>query len=100
MACKQRAKALSVRVEVLKREARAKLKVVTKKDEAIRFFTDNGIPITFDPYGTASGTIYTTGCAPFGCGLDSALIGVRVHVVGAGTVTSEPMVVGMYTNCL
>jgi hypothetical protein len=100
MACRQRGEEFRMRVELLKREARMKLKVGTKKEELVLFFADNGIPITFDSYGSASGTINTTGCAPFGCGRDSALIGVRVHVDGAGTVTSEPVVVGMYTDCL
>jgi len=35
-----------------------------------------------------------------GCGTDDALIGVRVKVDADGTVTGEPEVVDMYTNCL
>jgi hypothetical protein len=35
-----------------------------------------------------------------GCGTDEALIGVRVKVDAEGTVTGEPKVVDMYTNCL
>ena len=49
----------------------------------------------------AIGTLYTMGgCAPLGCGTDAALIGVRVQVDAEGTVTGEPEVVDMYTNCL
>jgi Tfp pilus assembly protein PilV len=62
-ACTQRGAAYSARAETLKREAHEKLKIGTKKDAVIRFFAENGIPVTFSR-DEASGTIYTTGCAP------------------------------------
>ncbi len=65
--CKKRGDAYSARVETLKREAHEKLKIGTKKDAVIRFFAENGIPLTFNR-DEASGTIYTSGCAPSGCG--------------------------------
>src|SRR5947207_6723390 len=68
--CKQRGDAFNARVETLKREAHEKLKVGTKKDSVIRFFTEKSIPITFNR-GEASGTIYTTGCGPSGFGSDA-----------------------------
>jgi len=98
-ACKQRGAAYNARVEKLKREAHEKLKVGAKKDDVIRFFKDHGIPVTFSR-DEASGTIYTTGCAPSGCGSDEALIGLRVKVDQAGTVVAEPVVGSIYTNCL
>ena len=42
--CRQRGAALSARVETLKREAREKLRMGTKKDAVIGFFAENGIP--------------------------------------------------------
>lgn len=36
------------------------------------------------------------GCAPLGCGADTAFVGVRVKVDGSGTVTEAPKVFGMY----
>ena len=86
-ACKQRGAALDARIETLKREAHEKLKIGTKKDALIRFFAENGIPVTFDGR-EAGGTIYTTGCAPTGCGSDAALIGLRVKVDEAGAVVA------------
>ncbi len=97
--CKQRGDAYRARVETLKREAHEKLRIGTKKDAVIRFFAENSIPVTFIR-DEASGTIYTTGCAPSGCGSDAALLGVRVKVDEAGTVISEPVVGAIYTNCL
>jgi len=98
-ACKQRGAAYDARVETLDREAHDKLTIGTKKDAVIRFFTENGIPVTFIG-NEASGTIYTSGCAPFGCGSDAALLGLRVEVDKAGTVVSEPSVGAFYTDCL
>src|SRR5438128_747853 len=97
--CKQRGAALYARWETLKREAHEKLKIGTKKDAVIRFFAENGIPVTFSGH-EASGTVYTSGCAPSGCGSDSALVGLRVRVDEAGTVISEPVVGALYTDCL
>jgi hypothetical protein len=98
-ACKQRGAAYDARVEKLKKDSQQSLKVGTKKEDVIRFFTENGISLTFAG-GEATGTIYTTGCAPSGCGSDDALLGLRVQVDKAGTVSSEPVVGAIYTNCL
>jgi hypothetical protein len=98
-ACKHRGAAYSARVEKLKRDAHEKLGVGTKKDALIHFFDENGIPVIFSRH-EASGTIYTTGCAPSGCGSDAALLGLRVEVDETGTVVSEPVVGSLYTNCL
>jgi len=100
IACKQRGEAYAARVDELSRDAHAQLKIGTKKDTLIRFFAEHGIPIEFYQDGTASGTIYTTGCAPLGCGTDAALLGLRVDVDATGTVISEPQVGAMYTNCV
>lgn len=98
-ACKQRGDAYSARVETLKRDAHEKLRIGTKKDGVTRFFAENGIPVMFTR-DEASGTIYTTGCAPSGCGSDAALLGLRVKIGEAGTVASEPVVAAIYTDCL
>jgi hypothetical protein len=98
-ACKKRGAAYTARVETLKRDAHEKLSIGTKKDAVIRFFAENGIPITFVG-DEATGTIYTTGCAPSGCGSDAALLDLRVKVDKLGTVMSEPVVGALYTDCL
>jgi hypothetical protein len=99
IACMERDEALINRVESIKRDAHEQLKIGTKKEEISRFFTQHGIP--FDITNSeAIGTLYTSGCSPLGCGTDSALIGVRVNVSRTGTVTGEPTVVGMYTDCV
>lgn len=98
-ACKQRGAAYDARVEALKRHAHERLGIGTKQEAVIRFFAENGIPATFAG-DEISGTIYTTGCAPSGCGSDDALIGLRVKVDRLGAVVSEPVVGALYTNCL
>jgi hypothetical protein len=98
-ACKQRGVAYNARVESLERAALEQLKIGTKKENVVRFFAENKFPLSFDKSG-ATGTIYTTGCSPFGCGTDEALIGIRVDLDEAGNVKSKPVVVGFYTNCL
>jgi len=106
--CKQRGARYDARVEKLKKDAHEGLRIGTKKQDVIRFFEENRLPVEFVkvPYersGTvyeATGTTYTTGCAPSGCGSDDALLGLRVKVDEAGTVISEPAVGSIYTNCL
>ena len=103
--CKQRNAAFSRRVKIVEQDAHKQLKVGTKKDEVARFYTEHEIPfeiVRFEDVGfEAFGTLYTIGgCAPLGCGTDNALIGVRVKVDADGTVTGEPEVVDMYTDCL
>ena len=98
-ACKQQGAALTARVKTLEREAREKLIIGTSKDVVIRFFAENAIPLAFVG-DEATGTTYTTGCAPTGCGSDAALLGLRVKVDKEGTVMSEPVVVSLYTDCL
>jgi hypothetical protein len=98
-ACKQRGAALTAREKALEREAHEDLTIGTRKDAVIRFFAENNIPLTF-VRDEAIGTIYTTGCAPTGCGSDAALLGLKVKVDKEGTVMSEPVVIAMYTDCL
>jgi hypothetical protein len=97
--CRQRGAAYEKRVEALKRDAHYRLRIGTKKEVVIRFFAENGIPVTFVGE-EITGTIYTTGCAPSGCESDDALLGLRVKVDELGTVVSEPVVGALYTNCL
>ena len=98
-ACKQRGKAYAVRVEKLKTEARARLRIGTHKEQVIRFFQENELPVSFDG-DEYEGTVYLKGCAPAGCGSDDALLGLRVKVDNTGTVIADPVVGALYTNCL
>lgn len=98
-ACKARGAAYAAKYEKIKRDAPERLKIGTKKEDVIRFFEENGIPVTFVG-DEADGTVPIIGCAPSGCGTDEAFIGLRVKVDKAGTVIGEPRVGGFYTNCL
>jgi hypothetical protein len=98
-ACKQRGEAYSLRIENLKRDARERLRVGTPKEEVIRFYKENGLPISL--YGDEyEGTITIDGCAPAGCGSDAAFLGLHVKADSTGAVASEPKVGAFYTNCL
>lgn len=88
------------RVESIKPDANEQLKIGTKQGDVARFFTIHDIPFHITK-SEALGTLETIGgCAPLGCGTDSALIGVRVKLDETGTVVGEPSVVTLYTNCL
>jgi hypothetical protein len=99
MACKQRGLALNSQVEALKRTAIDRLKIGTKKEDVIRFFSENNLSISFDKHG-ATGTMHAPGCSPTGCGSDDYLIVLKAKLDESGTVESEPVVGGGYTNCL
>lgn len=98
-ACKLREKSYQERAEKLKADAHTALTIGTRKDAVVRFFEANGIPLTLTS-SEANGTIHLLGCAPSGCGSDDAILGLRVKVDKAGTIISEPVVGGIYTNCL
>jgi hypothetical protein len=103
--CKQRNAAFDQRVKIVEQDARKQLKIGTKKDDVARFYEEHKIPlqvVSFKGIGfVAIGTLFTVGgCAPLGCGTENALIGVRVKVDADGTVTDEPEVVNMYTDCV
>ena len=69
-----------------------------QKKAVVRFFADNGIPITFSP-NEVSGIIDTNGCSPMSCGTDAVWIRLRVRVDEKGSVTSKPDVDSMYIDC-
>src|SRR5882762_8732980 len=126
--CKKLSAAFARQVENIKEDAHERLKIGTKKADVARFFAEHSIPFTISemvngmlcstkkadvarffaehsiPFtiseSEAKGTLWTSGCAPFGCSSDSALIGVSVKLDPAGAVTEEPTVIGMYTDCL
>jgi hypothetical protein len=98
-ACKQRGAAYEKQVENIKQDAQNQLKIGTKKADVAKFFSEHSIPFDFFEF-EARGTLSTSGCAPFGCGADSALIGVSVKLSQAGVVTEEPKVVALYTDCV
>jgi hypothetical protein len=97
--CEARGATYYARFETLKRDAHQKLRIGTNKETVIKFFAEEGLPVTFTP-NEATGTIYLMGCSPFGCGSDEGLLGVRVTVDAAGTTVSEPTVGALYTDCL
>jgi len=104
--CKQRAAEFTAKVGLIKREAKNSLRVGTKKDDVARFFASENIPFTFDQIlgeHEARGTVYFKGvaeCENVACSDDSALIGVEAKLDEDGTVLSDPVVMGMYSNCL
>ena len=104
--CKQRAADLEAREKRIEANAKTSLKPGTKKADVAAFFASEKIPMNSHQIAErneVSGQIYVKGlaeCASVACGDDSAMIGVRVNVDENGTVVSDPVVVGMYTNCL
>jgi hypothetical protein len=98
LACKQRRAAFDARADALEKAARTGLKVGSKRNELVWFFVKNEISLSVVG-SLATGDIHTTGCAPIGCTSDEAIIGLRVEINEAGTVTSEPVVVRRYTSC-
>ena len=98
-ACKQRGQAYFMRVDKLKRDARERLRIGTPKEDVIRFFKENGLPVSLngDEY---DGTMKIDGCAPAGCGSDAAFIGLQVKADSTGAIAGEPHVGAFYTNCL
>ena len=97
--CREQNAALHERVERLRNDAHDQLRIGATKAQVVRFFEEHQMHVTFG-YGNASGGYQTTGCAPFGCGADTAMIGVSVAVDAQGTVVGEPSVSGLYTDCL
>lgn len=98
--CQQRNLTFERRIKNIERDAHEQLKIGTKRAEVTKFFKSHGIPFDI-AWSEATGTLNTTGgCAPLGCGTDRALIGVRVKIDKDGTVVDEPVVVGMYVDCL
>jgi hypothetical protein len=104
--CKERAAEFQAKVELVQRDAKNSLKVGTNRDDVARFFASENIPLTLDQIAQdhkATGTLHFKGlaeCENFACGDDSSLIGVRVKVDSHGTVVSDPVVIGMYTDCM
>jgi hypothetical protein len=97
--CNQRRAAFVRQVESLKQRTHEHLKVGTTRDDVARFFTEHSIPLRIEGV-YVTGSIQTTGCAPFGCGTDSASISVHVRLDRTGSVTEEPIVSAFYTDCL
>ena len=97
--CKKRSAAFSREIETIKRDAQEQLKIGANKADVARFFAEHDMRYVISEFD-GSGTLKTAGCAPFFCGSDSALIGVRVKLSAAGTVAAEPIVMNLYTDCL
>ncbi len=99
VACAARNGVLQRRVQKLRDDAHDQLRVGVNKAQIVRFFEQQQMQATFG-YGVASGDFRTTGCAPFGCGADTVVVGVSVAVDSQGTVVGEPHVADIYTDCL
>lgn len=102
-ACKAQGKAFGERIRNLRRDAANRLKVGTQKEDVIRFYQENGLPVSFGKSLNEyeyEGTITTKGCAPAGCGTDNAILGLRVKADSNGTVVAEPVVGDLYIDCL
>lgn len=97
--CAARSAVFRAQTARLRSDANDQLGIGVSKAQVIRFFAEHNMQITFYS-GGAEGTLRTTGCAPFGCGADTAFIRVHVAVDVQGTVTDHPQVTGMYTDCL
>jgi hypothetical protein len=97
--CQRRREVHVQQIEDIRRDAEARLGPGTTKEDVARFFKDHSIRL-FTSNNEATGTLETSGCAPWGCGSDAGIIGVRVKIDSAGTVTEAPTVVDLYTNCL
>jgi hypothetical protein len=104
--CKQRAAEFQANVARIRRDAINSLKIGSKRDDLLRFFASENIPLTFNQIGQdheARGSIYVTGlpeCENVACGDDSAAISMSVKINADGIVVSEPVVVGVFMRCL
>jgi hypothetical protein len=76
--CERRSSAFNRQIESIKVEAHERLKPGTKKADIKRFFVERNIPF-FIYENEFRGTLQSSGCAPFGCGTDAAIIGVSVQ---------------------
>jgi hypothetical protein len=79
IACRDRRAAFARQIKSIEQAAHEQLKIGTKREDVSRFFTERGISFAIVE-SKAFGTLETLGCAPFGCGTDAALIGVRVNL--------------------
>jgi hypothetical protein len=102
LACQRRGADFSRQVEEIRRGASEEMKVGASKADVGRFYEKRGIHFQLIQvtYPEAIGTIFTTGCSPFGCGTDVAFIVVRVRLNPEGVVSGQPQVLSGYKNCL
>jgi hypothetical protein len=100
-ACKAQGKAYGERIQKLKRDARDRLGAGAKREEVIRVFQENGLPVSFDKVNNEyEGTITIKGCSPAGCGTDNGILSILVKVDSSGKVVAEPVVSDLYIDCL
>jgi hypothetical protein len=98
IACTERDAAFERKLESIKQDAHERLTIGTKKADVSRFFTDHGMTFGNSSASEVMGTLQTTACAPNHCG-DGVLLGVRVKLELADTVTEEPTVESLYSDC-
>jgi hypothetical protein len=93
--CDRREAAFQSRVEQVRHDAKERLKIGTKKDDIVRFFSENGFRKPYFSESRATGRILTTrGCRSLGCGIgpEGGEIKVTVTVDQQGTVQGSPVV--------
>jgi len=102
--CQQRNAAFGRQIETIRQDAHAQIRPGTKKSDVAQFFARHNISFSISQFTSteslASGFIETSGCAPFGCGTDFAIVSVHVRFDAAGAVTETPEVFGMYQDCM
>ena len=98
IACAERDAAFERKLESIKQDARERLKIGTKRADVSRFFTDHGMTFGGSSASEVMGTLQTTACAPDHCG-DGVLLGIRVKLDLADTVTEKPIVESLYSDC-
>jgi hypothetical protein len=97
--CGKRSLDFRTEVTTIENDARDALRVGTNKPAVERFFEEHKMHFVISG-ATAYGSIGSKGCAPFGCGANTAIITVSVDLDATGTVTAEPHTSGIYTDCL
>ncbi len=102
-ACLRRGAALDARIERLKREANERLKIGTRKEDAVRFLKENGMSVAFYAvYGPTriEGMTTQRGCVQiFGCG-DEVTIVLDADVDAEGTVVGAPRFDERLMDCM
>lgn len=99
--CERKGAQLRAQVERIRNDARHQLTVGTKKEDALRSYSEHGMHALIQD-SAAYGGIQTSGCTTIGCGFGTmpSYISVRVDLDDTGAVKSDPVVTGMYTDCL
>jgi hypothetical protein len=98
--CRNRSERLNSHIEELRKSAVREIPRGSSKEDVVRFFNSVGLKPAFDKEARFGGAdFYEEGCSPFGCGRDTAIVGVHVKFDSSGRVESTD-VASMYIDCL